>query len=569
MKLLGFVFRDSPWLLAGSLAVGVAGGAASAALLAVINGHLTGSAASLAVSAWSFAALVLVTLVTSYLSRALVIRLSQQASFDLRMSICRQALATPLRELEERGGHQIMATLTQDVNNVAQALVGLPPLCINAAIVVGCAVYLGWLSPPLLGVLAGYLVLAVISVQVPEHFASRALRKARESWDVLVKEFRALTEGVKELKLIARRRRAFLAGPLEGAARSYRERVTRSSRIYAASNSWSQVLYFLFIGVILFAVPAFAEVSLAVLTGYTITALYMRGPIVALLDLVPVLGRARVSLGKIESLGLEPAAGPEEPELPPRAALERIELRGVTHRYYREREERDFELGPIDLSLGAGELVFLAGGNGSGKTTLAKLVMGLYVPEQGEILLDGVPITDGNREWYRQHFSVVFSDFFLFDSLLGIDPAEPDGGLEGELDRRAREYLERLEIDHKVAVRDGVLSTTSLSQGQRRRLALLTAYLDDNPVFVFDEWAADQDPAFKRVFYLELLPELRRRGKAVLVITHDDRYFEVADRVHKLDYGKLVPDDAPAAAAGVEPALTALPAPAARRAETR
>ena len=139
--------------------------------------------------------------------------------------------------------------------------------------------------------------------------------------------------------------------------------------------------------------------------------------------------------------------------------------------------------------------------------------------------------TDENREFYRQHFSVVFSDFYLFESLLGLDSPE--------LDEQARNYLAQLQLTHKVEVKDGALSTTDLSQGQRKRLALLTAYLEDRPIYVFDEWAADQDPLFKEVFHYQLLPELKAKGKTVLVISHDDRYYHVADHIIKLEYGKI------------------------------
>jgi putative ATP-binding cassette transporter len=139
---------------------------------------------------------------------------------------------------------------------------------------------------------------------------------------------------------------------------------------------------------------------------------------------------------------------------------------------------------------------------------------------------------------------VVFSDFYLFDTLLGLQTPE--------LDRRAREYLTKLQLDHKAKVKDGALSTTDLSQGQRKRLALLTAYLEDRPIYLFDEWAADQDPLFKDVFYLQLLPELQAKGKTVLVISHDDRYYHLGDRIIKLDYGKVEYDE-PA----IQPSLTA------------
>jgi putative ATP-binding cassette transporter len=213
------------------------------------------------------------------------------------------------------------------------------------------------------------------------------------------------------------------------------------------------------------------------------------------------------------------------------ASFSRLELKGVIHTYHREQEDSHFVLGPIDLVFQPGELVFLVGGNGSGKSTLAKILAGLYVPEAGEIRLNDKVITDENRDEYRQLFSAVFADFYLFDNLLGLNNAN--------LDAQAEEYLEQLHLHHKVKVRNGSLSTTAVSQGQRKRLALLTAYLEDRPFYLFDEWAADQDPYFKGVFYTQLLPDLKSRGKTVLVISHDDKYFDAADRIIKLDYGKL------------------------------
>ena len=192
-------------------------------------------------------------------------------------------------------------------------------------------------------------------------------------------------------------------------------------------------------------------------------------------------------------------------------------------------------LGPVDLSFRRGELVFLAGGNGSGKTTLAKLLAGLYRPTAGEIRVNGVPVaTDADREAYRQRFSAVFWDFHLFDRLLGID--------RPGLDEEVRGHLARLGLGRRLEVAGGRFSTLDLSTGQRKRLALATLWLEDRPVCLFEEWAADQDPGWKEVFYRELLPELKVRGRTLFVISHDDRFYGVADRLIRLEAGRVASD---------------------------
>jgi putative pyoverdin transport system ATP-binding/permease protein len=179
----------------------------------------------------------------------------------------------------------------------------------------------------------------------------------------------------------------------------------------------------------------------------------------------------------------------------------------------------------------SGELIFIVGSNGSGKSTLAKLITGLYTPRSGQISLNGEPVNETNVEWYRQHFATTFADAYLFDSYLGFD--------NPHLDREIDKYLQEFQLDQKVSVNNGVLSTTSLSQGQRKRLALLTAFLEDRPIYLFDEWASDQDPTFREIFYEQMLIQLKNRGKLVIVITHDDRYFHLADRILQLNYGRV------------------------------
>lgn len=535
MTLLKFILRTCRGLVFATVGMALLSGACNAGLIALVNVALTRPGPATRGLIWAFIALGLGKVFSLFLSQAILAGFSQKAVAELRRELTRKIVAVPLRNLEEMGAPRILATLTDDVFNVSQALLALPIISVNAAILVGGAAYLGWLSWRMLAAIVliiaagagGYL--AVVSS------ALRYCRKAREEEDKLFSFFRALTDGIKELKLHRNRRGAFFSRNIETVTADYQKHNVAAELRFAAAQSWSHLLYFALIGLVLFLAPSLGSVSSKTLTGYVVTTLYLMGPLQGVLSSFPLFGRARVALDKVQALGVSLAEHsaeicPVDQSDKPRT-FKRLELRGVVHSYHREMEDSSFVLGPIDLVFQPGELVFLVGGNGSGKSTLAKLITGLYLPEAGEIRLDGELVTNQNRDAYRQLFSAVFADFFVFDNLLGLDSVD--------LDSRASGYLEQLHLKHKVRVSNGTLSTTAVSQGQRKRLALLTAYLEDRPFYLFDEWASDQDPYFKNIFYTKLLPDLKARGKAVLVITHDDHYFDLADRLIKLDYGKL------------------------------
>jgi len=360
----------------------------------------------------------------------------------------------------------------------------------------------------------------------------------RESRAALFGHFRALTEGIKELMLNRFRREEFLSSELECTAHRLRDHNFAATKQYLSAEAWTQGLFYGLIGVTLLVFPGLFTLSGESLRGYVFAMLYMVAPMWGVIGMIPTLSRGHVALAKLDELGLE-LDGVQEKESTASTSLmvgggqQRIDIRGVIFQYGSGNgSDRHFVLGPIEATFETGEIVFVIGGNGSGKSTFVKMLAGLYPPQTGVIRLNGEPVSAGNQEWFRQHFSVIFSDFFLFKKLLGIAPSVAQGS--------AHECLRALQMDHKVRIEDNAFSTVDLSQGQRKRLALVTALLEDRPFCVFDEWAADQDPQYKQIFYGHLLQDLRRRGKGVIVVTHDDRYFHLGDRVLKLEEGKLV-----------------------------
>lgn len=546
MQLVRYLLGQSRWRLVLAIVSGFASGAMTTALVAIINAAINPEASFMPVQwlPWAFGILFIGVPVARLASQYLLVGLGQNIVHDLRISLSRRLARTPLRRIEELRPHRLLATLTEDVNTLGFSVVMIPGLTVNVAIVVGCLTYLGWLSWPLL---VGFIVLMIfagIGYRVPLRKGGNYFVEAREEQDALMGRFETLIEGNKELKLHSNRRLAFF-DRLRQVAGRLRDFHIRGSLVFTAANSVGWSFFFLVLGLILFGLPMFHEIDRATLTGYVLVILYLRGPMQMLFDSLPNLSRGSVALRKIESLdlALEEAQEKEAKEkgktakqlaASTQAPFERLELAGVEYTYTTESGAAGFSVGPVDLHFEAGEMVFIVGGNGSGKTTFAKILTGLYLPQEGQLRVNGEPIGEGQQDLYRNQFSVVFSSFFLFDELLGLDA-------EG-LDKRATEYLETLQLDSKVTVDGGRLSTTDLSQGQRKRLALLTAYLEDRPVYLFDEWAADQDPHFRRFFYRELLPELKARGKTLLIISHDDAYYDVADRIIKLDFGKIVYD---------------------------
>jgi putative pyoverdin transport system ATP-binding/permease protein len=515
--------------------MGIVSGGCSVRLIALVNTTLSKGAMPSAIVL--FAGLVLLALISGSLAQFLLIDLAQDSVYQLRLRLSQRILSAPLRQLEQFGPSQLLAVLTKDVQAISDTVFVIPYICIDIAVIGGCAIYLGWLSGWVLVATGIFIVVAIVFVQLLINAAHRYLRRARQEVDRLFQHFRSITDGIKELKLHSTRRQRFFDEDLEVTAAASRHYQKRAFKIAALATGGVQLLFFLLIGLLLFGIPQVVPTAQSVLPAYILTLTYMLGPLENLIQQLPTLANASVSIQKVNEMGLTLAENAEIDTVvwqTSKADWETLELRSVVHSYQGEEANHRFIIGPISLTLKAGELVFIVGGNGSGKSTLAKLITGLYTPESGELQLDGVPIVDANREWYRQYFSAIYSDFYLFERLISAEDLT--------LDAQAQDYLKRLELEQKVTVQAGRLSTIALSQGQRKRLALLTAYLEDRSIYLFDEWAADQDPIFREIFYTQLLGDLKQRGKTVLVISHDDHYFHMADRVIKLNYGQLESD---------------------------
>jgi putative pyoverdin transport system ATP-binding/permease protein len=287
--------------------------------------------------------------------------------------------------------------------------------------------------------------------------------------------------------------------------------------------------------VVVFVLPAYSRTDPVVILQIMTAIFVTMGPLSGVVGAFPNFTRARVALSNLRMLQREMAQTREPPAHPAGQGLpafESITLQGLCFAFEEETSAEGFRLGPLDLTIKRGDVLFIIGGNGSGKTVLMRLLTGLYHHTGGAILYNCRELLDAERQEYRELFSAVFSDFHLFRELVGMP------GVDAALVQR---WIERLDLAGKTVFADGKFTSVALSAGQRKRLAFLVSMIEDRPIFVLDEFGAEQDPAHRRRFYRELLPDLRAQGKTVIVVTHDDAYFDAADRVIKMDFGRIVP----------------------------
>lgn len=510
-----------------SMVAGTVGGLAAAWLLATINTSLhSGDGVTVSLLA-RFAGLCLLSVGGSAISGVGNSIIGQKVIAALRKDISARILRAPISAIEQQRSYRLLAVLTGDVDTVSAFTFNFAGYAVASAIVLGSIVYLLILSS-----LVFLIVLAATALGIGINiYAKRGWIKdyegVRAASDDLQKQYRAITDGAKELRLSRERRVRVHRVLLSGAADRIAALKTRAMRLFWIADAAGSAIFFVVIGLLLAARHSLG-LDASVISGTVLVLLYVKGPVEQIANGLPALGQAQVSFRRIAALSADFAEHEATlREQTGRTALlgRSIELRDVRYEF-----PGGFVLGPINLTLHRGETLFIVGENGSGKTTLIKLLLGLYRPTSGAMLLDGESVPEDRLDDYRQLFSAVFSDYFLFDDLLTNDPGMAE---------RANDYLDRLEIAHKVRAENGAFTTTDLSTGQKKRLALVHAYLEQRPVMMFDEWAADQDPTFRRVFYTDLLPDLKHQGKTLIVVSHDDRYFDAADRVIRLEAGKI------------------------------
>jgi putative ATP-binding cassette transporter len=477
---------------------------------------------------------------------------STRMAIQLRDRLLDQIGGGNLRVVERIGGSALHYHLMTTITNLAGAYGTLLAFATSLVMLTCNFIYVGWLSP--VGLLAAILI-TVVGVLV--HFRQERLNVDRK-WlleqltNTHHRRHREVIDGYKELRLSDAKLEDY-RGRIDALNQDMLVKGLDATRTTSAGDLATYFFQFLMIVMVVFMLPLVVRLDAVVIMQLMTAILVTMGPLSGVVGAIPGFTRARIALRNLRVLQQEveatrETAGAATRRLP---EFESIELRGVEFAFDDDATGEAFHLGPLDLTVRRGEIVFIVGGNGSGKTVLMRVLTALYHPSAGTLRYNGEPLADADRQAYREQFSTVFSDFYLFRELLGLESVDA---------AKIDEWLARFDLADKTRFENGEFSTLALSAGQRKRLAFAVAMLEDRPIYVLDEFGAEQDPEHRRRFYREMLPDLRASGKTVVVVTHDDAYFDAADRVLRMDFGKIVGEH-PSAAGIMQPKPPAPPEP--------
>lgn len=449
----------------------------------------------------------------------------------IRTRLAEKMTASELAGLDKIGRGAVFNSVSRDTQVISQSTLATVVGLQFAILLVFTCIYVAVLSVPAFFLVLGFTIVIGI-LQVSRHKKLNAdLHQAAAAENGVLELINHLLDGFKEIKM-SRGRKNDLLEHVATLSEETRDVKTDSLSTMAIFFISSQVSFYALLGIVIFIVPQLSNVFDETITKIATAILFMMGPIQGLAGAIPQIETANAAcenIEKIESL-LDKTIAKAKQSPASLSDPESLDLAEVRYSYLDEEGNKIFSIGPIDLDLRPAEIVFITGGNGSGKSTLLKLLTSLYQPDDGTLNANGEPISPKHREAYREKLSAVFSDYHLFPRLYGLGHVS---------DEEVNKWLCYLGLERKTSVTGGVFESLQLSGGQRRRLALLVALLEDRPVMVFDEVAADQDPEFRKRFYTEILPDLKRKGKAVLVITHDDAYFHTSDRLYRMEEGEM------------------------------
>lgn len=539
MALISFIRQANQRQLAAMLALSMAAGLANALLVAVFNyvADFVAKGQGPDLAAWlAFLGAFLVYYLCDLFALLRANAMIEELLSRLRLDVVDKLRQSELLIADKVGRNSLYSLVSQETNHLSVAFPLLMDGFQQAVLLIFALMYLFYLST------AAFLIfMLAVGVGIAGYLAVN--RRFRVTLNGLGKRHAQMLEAIgdvinggKEIRLSSARG--------EAVNRAYRKLSRKTERLLEeAGGHWaemillSSVVAFLMLGVVAFAFPSQVEGTSLIVFKLAPVLLFCLAPLSKIVGQSPMYLRADVGLAAILRVQSELARSGLTPpqEAKEQAArlqdFQRLSYEGISFAYPPESDDAPFGVGPLSFSASRGEAVFLVGGNGSGKSTVLRLLCGLFALKQGRVLLDDKPLSKAEFAGFRELFSAIFVDFHLFDRLYGLEEVDPNA---------VNAMIAEMGLSGKVRFEEGRFTQTNLSTGQRKRLALIAALLEDRPIYLFDEWSAEQDIHFRKYFYETVIPRLKAQGKLVIAVTHDERFWRLADRVVKLDLGAIV-----------------------------
>lgn len=538
MKLLKFIEKESPESYQQLVLMVLISGIANGLLITIIN-HSVSSVVNnedLTQYFLLYATTFILFLYTQWYAFDKAIVLIEKVIFKIRNRLNNKIRHVELSYIESTSVNKLYANITQNDTFISQAIPQMTAAAQMSVLLIFSFLYLAYLSPfafiiSLSTILLGFFIFHSQTIVIKTH-----IQQAKQKENIYFRAVSDILHGFKEIK-VNQRKADEIVESINHTSSQARDIKINAGRKEARMWGFGRVFIYALLPILVFILPSFHEEHAANIFKVTSIMLFIAGPITILVNMMPIINRVNVVIQDMNQLeqamdnaALLPKNNPNTHTTIPIKSdnFNYIRLNDLQFNY--PTQVSSFSAGPFNETVQQGELLFIVGGNGSGKSTFLKLLTGLYFPNHGSIEVDGWKLQQSDYPIYRELFSIVFTDFHLFEKIYGVPNLNPD---------TVHHWLKKMKMHHKVRFQEGAFSSTSLSTGQRKRLAFIAAMLEDKPVLIIDEFAADQDPQFRQYFYEVLLPEIKATGKTVIAVTHDDHYFHIADRVLKMDEGKL------------------------------
>jgi putative ATP-binding cassette transporter len=537
MKILKFIKKESQGSYRQLLLMAIISGIANSLLLTIIN-HAAQAVAmdeELAQYFMLYIVMFVLFLYTQWIAYEKSIILIEETIYNKRIRLSRKIRRVELSFVEKIGSSHLYTYLTKNDTFISQTMPQLIAGAQMSILVIFSFIYLAYISPLTFFISMVMIAMAIMIFSTQTKSIKTSLQAIKKKEDTYFDTISDMVNGFKEIKVNRKIEKSILAHITEISSDSKQLKIDigrKESRMWGFGRSFIYAI----LPILVFIIPSFSYEHSSDIFKITATLLFIVSPITFLVNTLPLINQTNLVIDELTTLETEIDQASsnfqeKSKDYDEFKNFKKLTLENINFSYPDAKNTTHFSIGPFNQVINAGELLFVIGANGSGKSTFLKLLVGLYYPINGDIKIDASIINKNNYPMYRHLFSVVFTDFHLFRKLYGLQNIKAES---------VNKWIKKMRMQHKVQYKNLQFIGENLSIGQKKRLAFISAVLEDKPILILDEFAADQDPQFRQYFYEEILVELRNSGKTIIAVTHDDHYFHIANRVLKMDNGKLL-----------------------------